>query len=157
MTKRQYDKAIAEGERAVAMAPNSAFVHAALAFSLRFAGRPNEAIALFKKAIRLSPLPDTWYLTSLGSCYEMVGRYEEAISAYKKALHLNPEDVLSHACLAANYNLLGREEEARAEVAEVLRIDPKFSLESYLKGRLYKNPEDLEREAEAMRNAGLPE
>jgi adenylate cyclase len=157
LTKRQYDKAIAEGERAVAMAPNSAFVHAALAFSLRFAGRPEEAIALFKKAIRLSPIPDTWYLTSLGSCYEMVGRYEEAISAYKKALRLNPEDVLSHASLAATYNLLGHEEKARAEVAEVLRIDPKFSLESYLKGRLYKNPEDLEREAEAMRDAGLPE
>jgi adenylate cyclase len=157
LTKRQYDKAITEGERAVAMAPNSAFVHAALAFSLRFAGRPGEAIALFKKAIRLSPIPDTWYLMSLGNCYEMVGRYEDAISAYKKALRLNPEDVLTHACLAATYNLLGRKEEARAEVAEVLRIDPKFSLGSYLKGQLYKNPEDLERRIEAMRKAGLPE
>jgi adenylate cyclase len=157
LTKRQYDKAMTEGERAVAMAPNSAFVHAALAFSLRFAGRPGEAIALFKKAIRLSPIPDTWYLMSLGNCYEMVGRYEDAISAYKKALRLNPEDVLTHACLAATYNLLGRKEEARAEVAEVLRIDPKFSLGSYLKGQLYKNPEDLERRIEAMRKAGLPE
>jgi adenylate cyclase len=157
LTKRQYDEAIAEGERAVAMAPNSAFVHAALAFSLKFAGRPDEAIALFKKAIRLSPIPDTWYLTSLGSCYVMVGRYEEAASAYKKALRLNPEDVHTHACLAATYNLLGHKEEARAEVAEVLRIDPKFSLGSYLKGRLYKNPEDLKREIEAMRKAGLPE
>jgi adenylate cyclase len=157
LTKRQYNKAIAEGERAVAMAPNSAFVHAALAFSLRYAGRPDEAIALFKKAIRLSPIPDTWYLTSLGRCYEMVGRYEEAISEYKKALSRNPEDVLTHACLATTYNLLGREEEARAEVAELLRIDPKFSLKSYFKGQLYKNPQDLERDIEAMRNAGLPE
>jgi adenylate cyclase len=65
--------------------------------------------------------------------------------------------VHTHACLAATYNLLGRKEEAIAEVAEVLRIDPKFSLGSYLKGRLYKNPEDLKREIEAMRKAGLPE
>jgi adenylate cyclase len=157
LTKRQYDKAIAEGESAVTMAPNSAFVHAALAFSLKFAGRPDEAIALFKKAIRLSPIPDTWYLTSLGSCYVMVGRYEEAVSVYKNGLRINPEDVHTHACLAATYNLLGRKEEAIAEVAEVLRIDPKFSLGSYLKGRLYKNPEDLKREIEAMRMAGLPE
>ncbi len=155
LTKRQYDEAIAEGERAVAMAPNSAFVHAALAFSLRFAGRPDEAIALFKKAIRLSPIPAQWYLTSLGSCYFMVGRYEEAISVYKKGLNLNPEDVLTHAGLAATYSLLERDEEARAQAAEVLKIDPKFSLESYRKGRLYKNPEDLEREINAMRKAGL--
>ena len=157
LTKRQYAKAISEGERAVAMAPNSAFVHAALAFTNKYAGKPDEAIALFKKAIRLSPIPDTWYLTTLGSCYEMVGRYEEAISAYKRGLRLSPEDVLSHIGLAATYSLMGRDVDARAEAAEVLRIDPKFTLESFSKGRLYKNPEDLEREIEALRKAGLPE
>jgi adenylate cyclase len=56
ISKGQYDKAIAEGERALAIAPNSAFVHAALAVSLEHAGRPEEAIALFEKAIRLSPI-----------------------------------------------------------------------------------------------------
>jgi adenylate cyclase len=56
ISKGQYDKAIAEGERALAIAPNSAFVHAAIAVSLEHAGRPEEAIALFEKAIRLSPI-----------------------------------------------------------------------------------------------------
>jgi adenylate cyclase len=39
LTKRQYEKAIAEGEQALALGPNSDFVQAALAFSLYQAGR----------------------------------------------------------------------------------------------------------------------
>ena len=157
LTKRQYDKAIAEGKRAVDMAPNSAFVHAALAFSLKNAGRPEEAIILYKKALRLSPTSDSWYVCDLGTCYSMLGRYEEAISAYKRAINLNPESPLYHAVLAANYFLTGREMEARAEIAKALEIDPKHSLKFYGKGALYKNREYLNRVTDALRKAGLPE
>ena len=130
LTKRQYNEAIAEGKRAVEMEPNSAFVHAALAFSLKHAGRPEEAITLYKKAIRLSPISDSWYISDLGHCYGMLGRYEDAISAFKKAISLSPESPYYHSYLAANYVYTGREIEARAETAKALEIDPKFSSES---------------------------
>jgi tetratricopeptide (TPR) repeat protein len=155
LAKRQYDKAITEGEHALTLAPNSAFVYAALAFSLHFAGRPEEAIPLFKKAIRLNPIPDSWYLTGLGSCYRAVGRYAEAISAYKKALNVSPDSTFAHIGQAANYSLLGHEEEARAEVAEVLRINPKFSLEYFAKSFPYKDQADWERLVDALHKAGL--
>jgi adenylate cyclase len=155
VTKRQYDLAIAEGERAVALAPNSSFVHAALAFSLHYAGRPEEAIPLYKKAIRLSPIADSWYLGGLGACYRMMGRYEEAISTYKTALSFSPNAVNYHAGQAANYVLAGHMEEAQAKATEVLRIDHKFSLESWRKGQLYKDQAYLEKLIYAMRKAGL--
>jgi adenylate cyclase len=155
VTKRQYDLAIAEGERAVALAPNSSFVHAALAFSLHYAGRPEEAIPLYKKAIRLSPIADSWYLGGLGACYRMMGRYEEAISTYKTALSFSPDAVNYHAGQAANYVLAGHMEEAQAKATEVLRIDHKFSLESWRKGQLYKDQAYLEKLIYAMRKAGL--
>ena len=157
VTKRQYDLAIAEGERAVALAPNSSFVHAALAFSLYYAGRPEEAIPLYKKAIRLSPIADSWFLSGLGACYRMMGRYEEAISTYKKALNFSPEAVYYHAGQAANFVLAGHMEEAQAEATEVLRIDHKFSLESWRKGQLYKDQAYLEKLIYALRKAGLPD
>jgi adenylate cyclase len=157
LTKRKYDEAIGEGERALALAFNSSFVHAALAFSLGYAGRPEEAIPLYKKAIRLSPIPESWYLWGLGDCYRMVGRYEEAISVYKRAIKLSPDDVLAHAGAAAVYAQWERDKEAQTEAAEVLRIDPKFSLKSFSKGQLYKNPAELQRLVAAMRKAGLPE
>ena len=156
LTKRQYDEAIAEGERAVDMAPNSSFVYAALAYSLKNAGRPEEAIMLYKKAIRLSPLSDSWYFSDLGHCYGMLDRYEEAISAFKKAISISPESPYYHAYLAADYFLAGHKEEAQAEIAKVMEIDPKFSSEDCRTGQLYKDQDYLNRLINAIRKAGLP-
>ena len=157
LTKRQYNKAIAEGKRAVEMEPNSAFVHAALAYSLQHAGRPEEAISIYKKAIRLSPIADSWYMSELGHCYGMLDRHEEAISAFKKAISISPESPYSHSYLAANYMLIGRENEARTEIVKALEIDPKLSSEAYRKGDLYKESDYLNRLIGAMRKAGLPD
>jgi tetratricopeptide (TPR) repeat protein len=49
---REYDKAIAEAERAVALDPGGAFAHEFYATSLMRAGRPEEAIPICQKAIR---------------------------------------------------------------------------------------------------------
>jgi len=54
-SKREHDKAIDEGERAMALNPGRADVLQVYALSLTFAGRPEEAIPLFQKAIRLNP------------------------------------------------------------------------------------------------------
>jgi adenylate cyclase len=155
LTKRQYEKAITQGERAVALDPNSDFALAALAFTLRNAGRHEEGIALFKKAIRLNPIPPPWYLSSCGSSHFILGQYEEAIVAFKKALPRSPENLFAHLGLAATYSALGREKDAHAETEEVLRIDPTFTLEAYAKGILFKNQADMDWTLEALRKAGL--
>jgi adenylate cyclase len=155
LTKRQHEKAISEGERALAMAPNSAFIHAALAFTLRHAGRPEEAIAMFKKAIRLNPIPPAWYFSGLGFSYFMLGQYEEAIGELRKALHRAPDSQFSYMGLAAAYSKLGRDKDARAAATEVLRINPKFSLEQWAKTHMYKNQSDFDRFVTALRKAGL--
>ena len=155
LLKRQYEKAIAEDERAVALNPNGADAHAHLGKTLNYVGRPEEAIALLKKAIRLNPIPPNWYLFTLGDGYRLAGQYEEAIPVYKRVLHLNPDDILTHTGLAATYSLLGREEQARAEASEVLRIEPKFSLEYFVKTLPFKNQADTERLIDSLRKAGL--
>jgi adenylate cyclase len=53
--KREYDKAIAEGERAVALNPGGTSELVNYATSLCYAGRPEEAIQSFQKAIRRNP------------------------------------------------------------------------------------------------------
>lgn len=155
LTKRQHEKAIEEGERALALGPNSDFIHAALAFTMRHSGRPGEAIALYKKAIRLNPIPPAWYFSGLGGSYFELGQYEEAMAEFRKALSCAPDSQFSHMGLAAAYSKLGREEEARAAAAEVLRINPTFSLEEWAKTHMYKNQADFDRFVEALRKAGL--
>jgi adenylate cyclase len=53
--KREYDKAIAEGEKGVALNPGGTSELLNYAASLCYAGRPEEAIHSFQKAIRLNP------------------------------------------------------------------------------------------------------
>jgi hypothetical protein len=60
---------------------------------------------------------------------------------------------MAHIGLAAVYARMGRENEARSEGAEVLRIDPKFSIERYVKGMPDQSRRD--RIADALRKAGL--
>ena len=100
------------------------------AMSLLYVGRPEEAIPLFQKAIRLNPFASTGYFIHLANALRDAKRFEEAVSAYKKAIQREPDNIFAHLHLAAMYIMMGREKEARAEAAEVLRINPKFSLDS---------------------------
>jgi TolB-like protein/Flp pilus assembly protein TadD len=155
MLKRDYDEAIAWGERAVSTYPNADNAHVFLAWFLTAAGRPEEAVPLLKQAIRRNPIPPGWYFMVLGNTFRMIGRFDEAISELKKAVAYSPDELLAHVTLAAAYAEAGRLEEARVEAAEVIRIQPTFSLENYAKGMSYKNQAHSDRFIEALRKAGL--
>ncbi len=152
---RQYEKAIAEQKRALVLNPNGADAHAHLAMTLHYVGRPDEAIALFKKAIRLNPMPPNWYLTVLAQAYSHTERYEQAIESLQKVVKRNPDDLMAHIGLASSYSMAGREEEAHKEAAEVLRMNPEFSLEYYAKTLPFENQTNTELEIDALRKAGL--
>jgi len=139
----------------VSLDPNGADVHAWYASSLNFAGRPEEAIPLLQKAIRINPLCPTHYFMYLGNALRMTGRFEEAVSAYKKALQRAADNITAHIGLLATYSMMGREKEARAEAAEVLMINPKFTMDYYVKNLPYKDQSVTESLADACRKAGL--
>ena len=118
-------------------------------------GRPEDAVGLIEKAMRLNPRYPYNYLSWLGMAYRLTGRYEEAIAALKSATIRNPDFLSPHFHLAVIYSELGREEEARAEVAELLRISPNFSLEVLRQILPHKDKAVLERLLAALRKAGL--
>jgi adenylate cyclase len=156
MYLREFDKAISEAEKAISLGPNSAMAYWALGTALSLSGRPQEAIPMLQKSLRLSPVPvHSQVLGMLATSYRMLDQYEEAIATYRKVLQIyGPDHLLAHLGLAATYALMDREKEARAEGAEVLRIDPKFSLERYIKGLPFDQSQK-DRMAGALRKAGL--
>jgi adenylate cyclase len=87
--QKQYEQASAEMERVIALEPNDGSGYAGLAEVLSSVGRPEEAVELVEKAMRLgsplAPTPD-WYLTSVGSACYLAGRTEEAIAPLKRLL-----------------------------------------------------------------------
>jgi adenylate cyclase len=152
---RQHDKAVALGEKAVALNPNSADIHMRLGKILTFAGRYEEAIPELKKAIRLNPIPPNIYFYSLGIAYCWTEQYEEATTWCEKAIRREPDSLYARMMMAVVYSLSGRDEEARAEAAEILRISPKFTLAKFEKKLTYKKKADREQFLGALRKAGL--
>jgi adenylate cyclase len=138
--KKQYDKAIAECERAVSLDPNSAENIMRSGMVLNWAGRAEEAIPYLQNAIRLNPLPPAIYFIQLANSYRDLGQYEKAIGASKKALQREPNTQFAYIHMAVSYIRLGQEKEARAAAAEILRINPKFSLERYAKMLPFPQP-----------------
>jgi tetratricopeptide (TPR) repeat protein len=122
---------------------------------LNLAGRPEEAIRLVEKAIRLNPRYPAQYLVTLGQAYTLTRQYEEAIATLKRAITRNPNFLAAYVFLAVVYSESSREEEARAAAAEILRISPNFSLDGYQQRVHYKDPAVLERFVVALRKAGL--
>jgi adenylate cyclase len=155
--KGQFDRAISELEIARDLFPNNAEINAGLGSVLNTAGKPEEAINVLKKAIRLNPIPPTWYLRNLGEAYRMVGRYEDSISTYKSAIDRSADDLFAHVGLTATYSVAGRMNEARAQTAEVLSVQPKFSTKRYAKKIPFRDKAENDQLISALRKAGLPE
>jgi TolB-like protein/predicted Zn-dependent protease len=153
--QKQYEQAIAEMERTIALSSSEAENYASLAEALSYAGRPQEAVGLAEQALRRKPLVADQHLNSVGTAYNLAGRPEEAITPLKQYLSRYPNILSAHLTLAAVYSELGKEAEAHAESAEVLRLNPKFSLEVHKERVPIKDPAMLERHIAALRKAGL--
>lgn len=100
---QQYDQAITEGERAVALDPNDAYSYAHQATVLIYAGQPEKALRAVKQAMRLDPHYPPWYLVELGFTYRATGRYAEAIATLQEAISRSPNFLPAHLNLAISY------------------------------------------------------
>jgi adenylate cyclase len=150
---RDFDRAIAGYERALAINSNDADFLAQMASALTSLGRSEQAIAQLKKAMRINPRHPSWYWSILGEAYYQVGQYKEALATLKQ--NNNPW-FSTHRTLAAVYVRLDRLEEARAEVSKILEIYPDYTLKSE-NNLPYKDENRRERIINDLRKAGVPE
>jgi adenylate cyclase len=153
--QQQYEQALAEMERSVALAPAEAWSYAGLAEVLSRVGRSEDALEAAAQALRLKPFIADVHLAGVGTAYAVAGRYAEAVAPLQRFLSRYPNRLDIHLTLAAVCSELGREAEARAEAAEVLRINPQFLLEVHKQREPIKDPAMLERHLAALRKTGL--
>jgi tetratricopeptide (TPR) repeat protein len=118
-------------------------------------GKPNEALEVLDKAMRLNPHFPFLYLDALGEAYFTLRRYEEAIDTYREMLARNPTAQRQRMFLAASYAQAGRLEDAAWEVAELLTLDPGFTLEHVPEVAPFRDPEPVGRLLDGLRKAGL--
>jgi adenylate cyclase len=154
----EHDKAIEMSEKAISLAPNSAENLGGVAqVVMTKSGHPERGIELVKRAMRLCPFYRPGFLRALGMAYRMAGRLEEAVTCYRESLKRETGYLAAYVNLTSALGELGWQEEAQEAAREVLRQEPKFSIVSYTSGLSYRNPADIERIAEGLRAAGMPE
>ncbi len=153
LQEKEFDRAMAEYERALALNPNDVDFRMEMAEALVFVGRHEEGLELMKGTMRLNPIYPDWYLWDLGWVYYFMGRYEEALAEMNR---MKEVPYKAHRTFAAIYAQLGRIEEAKASAAEYLKHDPDYTM-TQDKNWPYKNSEDLELLLDGYRKAGLPE
>lgn len=107
----------------IAENPQSWMAYNNLGMRLVQAGRLDEAIAQYRKALELNPqFAEAYY--NLGNALLRAGRAEEAMANYSKALELEPRMAAAHANLAVIFLAAAQPDEAIAHLNKALELDP---------------------------------
>lgn len=162
---QQYEEAIAEAQRAIALGPNDADSYVALAGALSLAGKPKEALSWVERAMRLNPHYPPYYLYQLGLAQFGMEQFDEAAVSLERATTLNPDDRWSYRLLLAAYGLLGRSEDVRRALQVIEERDKRgwlgardpLTIRASAFWLPFKESADAERLAQGLRKAGIPD
>ncbi len=123
-----FPAAFAALDRALRLHPNSVLILNRLAWVHCHANDPEPAIALWQRAIRLSPLDPSMgaMLLGLGTAHLMAARNAEALPFLQRAVQEAPRFLSTHRMLIHCLTRLNRPEEARAAATRLLAIRPDY-------------------------------
>jgi len=155
----QHDAAEAEAQKALALNPTHAETLGNLGGFLKRSGRGRQAIPILEKAVRLEPFHPPHWLSWLGQAHFQAEGYEDAIAVLELAVQHEPDYIGFYVNLAASYAMMGQLDKARTAGKEILRLNPDFTISAF---KAYisvsnRNAGDVEKLADGLRLAGLPE
>ncbi len=151
--KKQHDLAIKEANYVIELDPNNADGYLDLGEILSWSGKPEDAIGLVEKAMRLNPRYHFHYLWTLGHAHTLMGNFEDAITKFNQLNSRDSDFMPSHAYLAFIHSEMGRMEEARFQMAEVKRLSPGSSIDHVKEKLPYRDETTLKRVISAMEKA----
>jgi adenylate cyclase len=154
--RRDFEGALAESRRMMALDPNFAQGYAATGLGLTYAGRAAEALEPLAMAMRLDPHYPAMVLHFLAQANFSLGKYEIAAEQLLERIARNPGTDASRMFLASCYGHLGRAEDARAAWVELLKVNPDFSVAQRARVLPYRDPGDFQRIVDGLAKAGLP-
>lgn len=153
-TKKEYEDAAKEFQRAVNLNPTSDYSVDAtkyLAQSYLKLEKADKAIEAYRNTLDRQHDRDDLYL-ELGNLLYAEDRHEEAVQAYQKAVNIDPSS-LNQFSLAQGLMQTGRYEAARATFSNVIRLEPN-SAHGYLGlGQAYSKEGDYDSAIEQFEKA----
>jgi adenylate cyclase len=158
LNAKKFDQAIEASEKAITLAPSSVELIGGIASPVMTkSGLPERGAQLAKQAMRLCPFYRPGLLRSLGMAYRTAGRLEDAITCFRESIKRESGWLGAYVNLAATLGELEWLDDAREVAGEVLAREPNFSISNYVSGLSYRDPIEIDRIANGLRTAGLPE
>ena len=152
-----HDQSIAFAKKALAEAPGMDSPYYSLGWYQMFNDTPLEGIRNLKRAMRLSPIVTAPRSTILGTAYRNAGQLKLAVATLENTVKRFPAFISGRVALASCYVLVGKKRKAKQEAREILRRDPAYTIARYTTPNLYRNKETMEKWAESLRIAGIPD
>lgn len=113
---------------------NSAPAHYNLGTALAVAGKFDEAVTEYERAIALDPEYGVAY-SNLGSVLLQLGRAREATTRLEQAVRINPQNAEALNSLSVAYAAEGDIEKALATIERALKLNPPDALQKLLRQR----------------------
>jgi DNA-binding SARP family transcriptional activator/TolB-like protein len=156
---KRASEAVVLHERAISLNPNLAIAWCFSGFALSYLGDHETALARMIQAIQLSPSdPHLFFFQAAVMMPHLArGEYREAAAAGRKAIELNPWFSSSFKGYLAALGHLGLDREAANVLARLLKLEPGFTVQDAIRRSPMSLPADVERYAEGLLRAGLPE
>ena len=156
---KQAAEACALHDRAIALNPNLAMAWCFSGLAHSYLGEHEEAIRRIEQARTLSPYdPHRFFFdTALIMPHLLLGDYPRAVESGQRAIALNPGFSSAYKGCIAALGHLGRNDEAAELRTKLLALEPRFTVRDAADRSPMRRGEDLERYAEGLRRAGLPQ
>jgi tetratricopeptide (TPR) repeat protein len=134
--RRNHAHALRQVRRAVKLNPSYADAYALAASIATYIGRPSEALALMRAALRLRPVPNFLHYLILGRAHFLLGDDVQAIANLRASLERNPAHLESRVYLAAALQRTGASGDAAWEADEIRALQPGFVFARWLESAL---------------------
>jgi len=154
---RRYDQAIANLEKALALAPNNAEVYATFGNVLNYWGNPRRGLEMLEKARGIDTVPPPNWDFHMGRSQLLLRQYDEALTRFNRMVEHAPTFTPAYTHLAFAYIEMNRTADARNAIKTVLEISPQFTIKEVAKRLPYRNDEVSNRFLDSLRKAGLCE
>ena len=134
-----YQLALAEANRAIALAPNDTLMHEFRALCMFSTQDYQQAAAAIYAVLSIGP---GWDWATVSSLYADPNVYAEQLRALEKYCRDNPQTPHARFLLAYHYILTDHDTEAATELAAVVALQPKDQLSAQLLKGLTSTPAD---------------
>ena len=153
----EFDEAIERLRSAIEINPNYALAYHGLGYALAVGGNPEDAVAQFDIALRLSPKDPYRFAFKVMRSFSLLQMkdYEAAVEWGRRGIRDNEDIFWGYVHVLSALGHLGRSDEAGQVLANLMQVKPDFSIASIDESIRIRNAVDREHYIEGIYKAGF--